>query len=164
MTGRSVLAQGVVERLARAGMTDQQIADWYLEHEDERVTRQAVSAARRRWGIEASRPTIRSVPWRLRPGDDTHELTRAVRSFARRKAGRTLAPGDAKRLERVEKWLAERDEVLFYSSEYGWLRTPRRHDVDQGIIHEPDRQRDGVHPRGEAPVPLERGRASHPSR
>jgi hypothetical protein len=143
MTGRAVLSRNAVERLLRTGLNDQQIADWILEHEHEQVTRQAVSAARRRWGLEATRPTLRSVPWRLRPGDDTHELTRAVRSFARRQAGRELVPGDAKRLARVEAWLAERDGVLFYDEVVGWVVIRRRPGVDLGIIREPDVEGEG---------------------
>jgi hypothetical protein len=137
MTGRAVLSRRVVEQLSRVGLNDQQIADWYLANENQEVTRQGVASARQRWGLEASRPTLRSMPWRLRPGDDTHELTRAVRSYARRQAGRKLVPGDAKRLDRVVKWLSDMDAVLYYDQDLGWVTVRRRPGVDLGIIHEP---------------------------
>lgn len=135
-----ILPDNLVARLMREGKTDGQIVTYLREHENIAVTRQAISAWRRRLG-ERKRPMApRAVPWKLRPEHLTSEPARVVRWHARVERGASLSHGERQRYEKALAYLRENDLVFHYDpdSEQGWFLVPRRPGIDTGVVRVPD--------------------------
>lgn len=135
---KKLIPDSEVEQLMRAGKTDAQILEILERDHHITVTRQALSAWRKRRGLDARPQVTGAVPWTLRPEHRNSEMAKVLRWHARDKAGLTLRDDERYRMQRVAAILDERDAVLWYdpASEDGWVLVPRRKGVDTGLVHE----------------------------
>ena len=135
MPGR-ILPDDLLRRWTREGKTDREILDLLEQHLNISVTRQAISAWRKRRGMEMNSQPPQAMPWRLRPEHRAKEPARAIRLYARRERGDRIDPEDEVRLRRVEAFLRERGGVFDYDPDTikGWIIVPRRDGVDTGIF------------------------------
>lgn len=104
-----------LEKLARAGMTHQQIADYVKVTTGETVTRGAVSAALSRAGKATAKNRYLAVtPWRVKIHHLREYPVRMLRLLGRRQAGIPLSNRESQRLD---SWLgmieAERVVVAY---------------------------------------------------
>ena len=138
MAGK-MLPDKLVERLDRENKTDMQIVQHLAEHENVHVTRQAISAWRRRRGLARRQVQPKAVPWKLRPEHVHSALAKAIRIHGMVQQGLTINDDDRARYERVMERLAQDDVVIHYDAdtEQGWFLVPRRPGVDDGIVREP---------------------------
>lgn len=134
-----LLPDAKLEELTRSGKTDPEILVWLAENENITVTRQAISAWRKRRGMNMRPASPQRMPWTLKPEHARQEPARAIRWYARREAQLPLAPRDAERLDRVIEHLNAVHGVFFYNPDtpQGWFIVERRDGVDKGIIREP---------------------------
>lgn len=110
-----------------------------LEEEDNIVvTRQAISAWKRRRGEEMNPQPESAMPWRLRPEHRQMEPARVIRLWARRQRGDDLRPEDEARLTKAVAHLEAVGGVFHYNPDtaQGWWITPRRPGIDTGIVRE----------------------------
>ena len=99
MPGR-ILPDDLLRRWTREGKTDREMLDLLEDQLNISVTRQAISAWRKRRGMEMNSQPPQAMPWRLRPQHRAAEPARAIRLYARRervKVGREN-PAHARRL------------------------------------------------------------------
>lgn len=129
----------LVERWEREGLTDAQIVRRLAEEEHVTVTRQAISAWRKRRGEDMRPQPPRAIPWDLRPEHRTMEAARAIRFYARVQRGETIPEEDRVRMQRVVDELHRRNAVLWYERDTveGWFMVPRRPEDGDGIIRQP---------------------------
>ena len=139
MAGK-VLPDSLLLRLMREGKTDGQIVRYLAEHEDITVTRQAISAWRKRRGDDMRPQAPKALPWTLRPEHRQLEPARVIRWHARVERGEELDPADRVRYDRAMKRLQDDRVVIHYDPDtpQGWFVLPRREGIDLGIIREPD--------------------------
>lgn len=132
----------------RSGLKDTQIVERLDREHHIRVTRQAISAWRKRRGMNMQPQPPRAMPWDLRPEHRTLEPARAIRLYARRERGEKLPPEEQERLDRAlanldavkdEPGFGGRRGVFHYErdTDEGWFIVPRRPGVDHGIVREP---------------------------
>lgn len=134
-----ILSDSLLGRLMREGKTDAQVVRYLAEHENITVTRQAISAWRKRRGQDMRPLSPRAMPWTLREEHRQLEPAKVIRWHARVERGDPIPDADRVRYERAIAVLKERDAVFDYdpNSDHGWRLTPRRPGVDTGIIREP---------------------------
>jgi len=139
-----ILPDGLIARLMREGKTDGDIVRYLAEHEHITVTRQAISAWRKRRGDDMRPRPPKAMPWKLRPEHRQTEPARIIRNHARLERGDTIPEGDMDRYRRAIARLEETGTVFHYDpdTEQGWFLVPRRKGVDKGIVREPDDTRD----------------------
>lgn len=135
-----IIPDKLVERLAREGKTDGQIVTYLRDHENIVVTRQAISAWRRRRGDQKRTMSPRAMPWKLRSEHLQTEPARVIRWHARVERGDPLSPADRVRYERAVEHLKENNLVFHYdpSAPQGWFLVPRRKGIDLGLVREPE--------------------------
>ena len=138
MPGR-ILPDDLLRRWTHEGKTDREILVLLEEQLNISVTRQAISAWRKRRGTEMKSQPPQAMPWRLRPEHRAAEPARAIRMYARRERGEKIDPEDLARLLRAEEHLHEVDGVFHYDPDTpeGWFVVPRRKGVDTGIFRDP---------------------------
>jgi hypothetical protein len=109
-------------RLVEQGLTHQEIADWVLEHLGHRVSRSTVSVALSRAGLskEAMRYK-RELPWKVKADHLTEYPARMLRLLGRRRAEGELTDDEDARLDAWLEALEEREIVVAYSPERGFL-------------------------------------------
>lgn len=136
-----ILPDKALEQYLRSGLKDTQIVARLRKDHDIAVTRQAISAWRKRRGMEMRPQSPRAMPWRLRPEHRQMEAARAIRLYARRERGEPIPPEEQARLDRTLAHLEEADGVFHYDPDSfpdtGWVIVRRRPGVDHGIIREP---------------------------
>lgn len=134
-----IIPDNLVERLTREGKSDGEIVAYLRDHEHITVTRQGISAWRRRRGDQKRVMPPRAIPWKLRQEHLQTEPARVIRWHARVTRGETLSDGDRLRYEKAIKHLEEHDLVFHYDrdTEQGWFLVPRRPGIDKGIVLEP---------------------------
>lgn len=134
-----ILPDKLVEQLMRSGKTDGEIVKHLRDQENIAVTRQAISAWRRRRGDQKRVMPPKAMPWKLREEHLQTEPARVIRWHARVERGEELTLPDRVRYERALKHLRENDLVFHYDAEteQGWFLVPRR-PQDTGIVREPD--------------------------
>lgn len=132
--GQKIIPDHLVERWTNEGLTDAQIVERLERELHITVTRQAITAWRKRSGLPPKREDRpRAMPWDLRPEHRYMEPARIIRLWVKRERGAELSPEDQSRLDRGLKALGE-DLVFMYApdSEHVWYRVPRRPE-DTGI-------------------------------
>jgi len=97
MPGR-ILPDDLLRRWTREGKTDREMLDLLEGQLNISVTRQAISAWRKRRGMEMNTQPPQAMPWRLRPEHRAAEPARAIRLYARRERGDAIEPEDEARL------------------------------------------------------------------
>lgn len=134
-----ILPDSLLEQLGRRGFTDGEVVKYLREHENIVVTRQAISAWRRRRGEQKRQMPPRAIPWRLRPEHAQSKPARVIRWHARVERGEPLTEEERARYEKALKLLRERDVVFHYDrdTEQGWFLVPRREGIDNGVVREP---------------------------
>lgn len=134
-----ILPDKVLEALMREGKTDGQIVKYLAEHHAITVTRQAISAWRRRRGDDMRPLPPKAMPWRLREEHRQTEPAKVIRWHARLERGEKLGPEDQARHDKALAVLAERNAVFHYdaSTPQGWFLVERRPGVDTGIVRDP---------------------------
>jgi uncharacterized protein (DUF2384 family) len=123
------------------GMTHQEIADEVHRRTGHSVTRNAITMAIKRGGVE-HRGIDRYedlIPWRVRDVHSRHYALAILRLEARRRRDKRLSPEEEKRLA---SWLAKlmrKDLVVYYEpdSTDGFYLIPRR-TSDSDIIRQPE--------------------------
>lgn len=111
-----------LSRLVEQGLTHQGIADWVLEHLGHRVSRSTVSVALSRAGL--SKEAMRyheELPWKVKADHLTEYPARMLRLLGRRRADIELNVEEDGRLDAWLEALEEREIVVAYSSERGFL-------------------------------------------
>lgn len=138
-----ILPDDLVSRLMCEGKTDGEIVAYLREHENISVTRQAISAWRRRRGERKRQMAPRAIPWNLRPEHIMSEPARVVRWHARVERGDRLSHDERARYEKALNFLRERDLVFHYDPDTpeGWCLVPRRPGIDTGVVRVPDGER-----------------------
>lgn len=135
-----VLPDKLIEQWMRSGKTDAEIVRLLVAQENISVTRQAISAWRKRKGMGMKAQPPRAMPWDLRPEHRAMEPARTIRNFARVQRGETLPAEEQQRLDRALAYLDSVGGVYHYdpSFEEGWFVVPRRPGVDDaGIVRVP---------------------------
>lgn len=124
----------------REGRTDGQIVKHLQTHENIYVTRQAISAWRKRRGADMRPLSPKAVPWNLREEHRQTEPAKVIRWHARVERGEELSPADQVRYDRALEHLRAHDLVFHYEpdTEQGWFLVPRRPGVDTGIVRVPE--------------------------
>lgn len=131
-----ILPDSLLQQLMRQGLTDGQIVRHLAENENIVVTRQAISAWRKRRGAEMKEQSPRAVPWDLRPEHRQMEPARVIRLFARRQRGEAISPEDEVRLDKALDYLG--DEWVFgYEPSLGFYRVAREPEDGDGIVRRP---------------------------
>ena len=138
MPGR-ILPDDLLRRWTREGKTDREMLDLLEDQLNISVTRQAISAWRKRRGMEMNSQSPQAMPWRLRPEHRAAEPARAIRLYARRERGDEIEPEDEARLRRAEEYLHEVGGVFHYDPDTveGWFVVARREGVDTGLYRDP---------------------------
>lgn len=137
-----ILPDSQLESWMRAGKTDAEIVRLLQKQENISVTRQAISAWRKRKGDDMRPQSPRAMPWRLRPEHRQLEPARVIRLYARRARGIELTPEDQARLDKAVAYLEEHNAVYHYEPTHPqgpWFAVPRREGVDTGITRNPDK-------------------------
>jgi hypothetical protein len=70
------------------------------------------------------------IPWLISKGHHNHPLLRALRYRSRKKQGFPLSDDQQRRVDTLERGLAEHDQVVNYSSESGFYLVPRDPKID----------------------------------
>jgi hypothetical protein len=109
-------------KLVEQGLTHQEIADWVLENLGHRVSRSSVSVALSRAGLSKEAMRYREeLPWKVRADHLTEYPARMLRLLGRRRAGVELSGDEDGRLDAWLEALEERELVVAYSPERGFL-------------------------------------------
>lgn len=139
---RKVPDCATLKRLIQKGLTQEQIAEWTLEHTGNEVTRSAVGQAMIRCGLKSAKPRARyvqEIPWTLPDSLQTHPWVRILRLWARENAGKPITDEEKRRLD---TWKAEMDRLdasIHYDPEYTppqLFRVPRR--PGETYVRQPD--------------------------
>lgn len=143
-----VLPDKELEQWMRQGLKDAEIVEKLRSDKAIIVTRQAISAWRKRRGMNMRAQSPRTLPWKVSEEHRQMEPARAIRLYARRERGEVLQASEEIRLNRVLDALGK-DKVFHYLPEpmrlangqtlaAGWIMVPRRAGVDKGIVREPE--------------------------
>lgn len=134
-----MLPDSKLEQLTREGKTDTEIRRWLSEHENITVTRQAISAWRKRRGMDM-RPLVRTMPWAVKPEHARMEPARVIRWHARAEQGLPLSPVEQHRLDRAVEHLRSVGGVFHYEPDTDpyWFIVEARQGIDTGVIRVPD--------------------------
>lgn len=123
-----------MRRYLARGMTQQQIADAWLEETGERVARSAIAMAIERYDLRSAnpRPTYDELlPWTVAVEHRNHMDARMLRLEGRRRAGKPLNEQEARYLERWKEELAEANAVVYYdrdtSEGFFWVPRMKHH-------------------------------------
>lgn len=109
-------------RLVQQGLTHQQIVDWVQEHLGHRVSRSTVSVALSRAGLSKEGMRYREeLPWKVRAEHLTEYPARMLRLLGRRRADIEMTADEDSRLDAWLESLEEREIVVAYSREHGFL-------------------------------------------
>lgn len=109
-------------RLVRQGLTHQQIVDWVEENLGHRVSRSTVSVALSRAGLSKEAMRYRDeLPWKVKADHLTEYPARMLRLLGRRRAGIEMTADEDSRLDAWLDALEEREIVVAYSREQGFL-------------------------------------------
>ena len=135
-----ILPDHLVQRLLREGKSYGEVVRYLEEHENIVVTRQAISAWRKRRGDDMSFLSPQAMPWKLRDEHRQLEPAKVIRWHARVERGDALTPADQRRYDRAMAHLREHDAVIHYDpdTEQGWFLVPRREGVDTGVVRDPN--------------------------
>lgn len=142
-----------MRRYLAKGMTQQQIADAWLDETGERVARSAIAMAIERYGLRSAnpRPTYEELlPWTVAVEHRNHMDARMLRLEGRLRAGKSLNEQELRYLERWKEELAEANAVVYYDrdTDTGFWWVPRRPEHGDDLI---DRSNA---PRPDNPPPL----------
>lgn len=132
--GPQVLDYAEVNKLLRAGYTQQQVAD------KAGTTQSAISAARRRGVVTEGRGWVRSaIPWALRPEHRNLNVPKMLRCAARLEAGETIGESNRKAARQFIEGLRLQGAVIHYDPEVApyFFRVPRREGVDAWLVRDP---------------------------
>jgi len=129
-----------LQKYLRRGLTTTQILEEWQAESGELVTRQAISMAIQRYGLEPANPKPRYdnlLPWRVREDHIHHYDARMLRLEGRRRAGGTLRDEDQKRLDSWKRQLDDAGAVVAYDESFpeGFVWVERRDGDD--LIHRP---------------------------
>lgn len=125
-----------LEKMVDKGMTHQQIADALSKKTGHRVSRSSVSAALSRAGKTQEAPRYANeIPWRVRGEHLTQYPVRMLRLLGRWNAGLDLKDEESARLDSWLASLEEKNLVVGYSPEAGflYLEADEVHDGEDGI-------------------------------
>lgn len=125
----------------RRGLTLTEICAEWLVDSGEVVSRQAISMAIQRYGLEVSNPKPRYdnlLPWKVREEHIHHYDARMLRLEGRRRAGVELSDENARRLANWKQQLEESNAVVAYDDTFpeGFVWVERRDGEE--LIHPPD--------------------------
>lgn len=137
-----ILPDKQLEQWMREGKTDTQIVQLLQQHPHFiTVTRQAISAWRKRRGLQMRPQAPSAMPWRLRPEHRQMEPARVIRLRARLDRGETIPAEEQARLDKAVEYLDSVGGVFHYDPDTleGWFVVPRRPGVDTGLVRVPDR-------------------------
>jgi len=111
-----------LRHLVEQGLTHQQIANWVLENLGQRVSRSSVSVALSRAGLSKEAMRYKEeLPWKVKADHLTEYPARMLRLLGRRRADIELTAEEDGRLDAWMEALEERDLVVAYSPEAGFL-------------------------------------------
>lgn len=109
-------------RLVKQGLTHQQIVEWVFNNLGHRVSRSTVSVALSRAGLSKEGMRYRDeLPWKVRADHLTEYPARMLRLLGRRRADIEMTADEDARLDAWLDSLEERELVVAYSREYGFL-------------------------------------------
>jgi hypothetical protein len=137
---RKLIPDHKVRQMLRAGKTHKEIVEALAREDHIYVTPQAISAWRRRNGVEMNSRNRTGYPGRIAPEHRQMLATRAIQWYNRREAGEKIPPAAERRLESVLKRLRAADAVFHYDPDTleGWWTVPRR-EGDHPLYRVPDR-------------------------
>lgn len=123
-----------MRRYLAKGMTQQQIADAWLDETGEKVARSAIAMAIERYGLRSAnpRPTYEELlPWTVAVEHRNHMDARMLRLEGRLRAGKSLNEQELRYLERWKEELAEANAVVYYdrdtSEGFFWVPRTKQH-------------------------------------
>lgn len=109
-------------RLVQQGLTHQQIVEWVQENLGHRVSRSTVSVALSRAGLSKEAMRYRDeLPWKVKADHLTEYPARMLRLLGRRRADIEMTVEEDGRLDAWLESLEEREIVVAYSTERGFL-------------------------------------------
>lgn len=109
-------------RLIRQGLTHQEIVDWVEDNLGHRVSRSTVSVALSRAGLSKEGMRYREeLPWKVKAEHLTEYPARMLRLLGRRRADIEMTADEDSRLDAWLESLEEREIVVAYARERGFL-------------------------------------------
>jgi hypothetical protein len=134
-----------LRRYLSSGLTQQQIADKWLEDSGEKVSRSAIGMAIERYGLTGvarSRPSYSDlIPWTLAPEHRFHTDVRMLRLEGRRLAGIPLTEDQQRWLDQWKEDLDAAGAVVYYDrdTEEGFFWIPRTKEHGDSLVDVPDK-------------------------
>ena len=117
--------KNTLQRWIDEGLTHQQMADRVFEMKGQRVSRNAISAAMKRYGLskEGAR-YAEEIPWRVNNLHAKAFQLRMLRLLGRRRTGRELTSAESKQLREWLKRLSDESAIVAYDP-----------DSDRGLVY-----------------------------
>jgi hypothetical protein len=123
------------------GLTYREIAERHLAEFGVQIAVSTVASFAERNGLDGRFVRVSAnLPWQIRPEHYHQPIGRYLRWLARRRAGETISPESAGKLDRWLSKVEAENVVVDYDpeSEFGWELVERRPGIDLDVYRKPD--------------------------